>query len=109
MEDYNLCNVCGDAVRYGERHSTCGKKELKESLVVGAKIKLGEGYCKNRNCTAGEVITLVEGIFDRENGLYCTTETAPAIWDEKAGDFDSIYHLFGNDLEDFEDCEILDA
>jgi recombinational DNA repair protein RecR len=81
---------------------------LTDLLVVGARIQLGEKYCQGRSCEAGEIITLVDGEFDDHNGLCTTTETAPAIWCEQQKEFDSIYHLFGNDLEEFEDCKVLD-
>ena len=87
---------------------TLEREELEKLLVVGAKVKIGLNYCNNRiSFTPGEIITLVEGEFDYENGLYTETQTAPSIWDEQSKDFESIYHLFGNDLEDFEDCEVL--
>lgn len=82
-------------------------EELEEKLVVGAKIKIGKIYAKEHFCTEGEILELVEGHFEYDNGLYTEDQTAPAVWDEKRKDFDSIYHLFGNDLEDFADCEVL--
>jgi hypothetical protein len=82
---------------------------LEKRLKVGAKIKLGSEYCKNREFKAGDVITLIHGEFEFDNGLYSTTELCPAIWNEKLREFDSIYHLFGNNLEDFSDCEIVEA
>lgn len=85
------------------------ESDLNALLVVGARIKLGKMYCIGRpSLTPGEIITLVEGEFDHENGLYCETVTAPAVWNPQLHEFDSIYHLFGNDFEDFEDCEVLD-
>jgi len=83
------------------------KKELEKKLVVGAKIKIGRIYAKEHYCTEGEIIELVEGSFEYDNGLYTEQQTAPSVWDEKQKDFDSIYHLFGNDLENFLDCEIV--
>jgi hypothetical protein len=80
---------------------------LKSKLVVGAQIKLGADYCKNRACKAGDIITLVEGTFEYDNGLYDEYTSCPAVWDERTKEFDSIYHLFGNELEDFADCEIV--
>lgn len=76
-------------------------------LQIGTKIKIGVKYAAEHNCEPNDVIELIEGSFDEDNGLYCYTSTAPAIWNEKQNDFDSIYHLFGNNLEDFMDCEIL--
>ncbi len=86
------------------------KAKLESRLVVGTKIKLGKKYCAGRGgLVAGQVITLVEGEFEYDNGLFTSSQSAPSVWCEKQKDFDSIYHLFGNDLEDFEDCEILNS
>lgn len=83
------------------------EKNIAPKLVVGAKIKIGKNYSKRSQLKAGKVITLIEGWFEYENGLYTEDVSAPSI---KIGDeFDSIYHLFGNDLEDFGDCEVLDT
>lgn len=85
-----------------------GKKELQQQLIVGATIKIGKQYAdKIGGFDAGRFITLVEGLFDYENGLFCTTQTAPSVWNEESKEFDSIYHLFGNNLENFMDCEII--
>lgn len=78
-----------------------------EQLKVGTKIKIGEKYSKEYGFKPNEVIELVKGYFEEENGLYCYTSTAPAIWNEAQKEFDSIYHLFGNNLENFMDCSIL--
>lgn len=84
------------------------KKNIEPLLVVGAQIKIGRRYAKEvGGFKPGEVITLIEGYFERDNGLYTVTETAPSIWDEGSRDFDSIYHLFGNDLENRYDCKIV--
>lgn len=85
------------------------KEELEDLLVIGTKIKIGKDYsehCHN-SLKEGQVIELINGSFECENGLYSYIEDAPSIWNEKQKDFDSIYHLFGNDLDDFMDCEIL--
>jgi hypothetical protein len=76
-------------------------------LQVGTKIKIGKKYAEKFYFKSGEIIELVEGSFDEYNGLYCYTSHAPAIFNEKQNEYDSIYHLFGNDLEDFMDCEII--
>lgn len=84
------------------------KEGLKAKLIIGTKIKIGKRYAKEiGGFKPGEIIELIEGTFDYENGLYCTTETAPSIWNEDEKDFDSIYHLFGNEFENFMDCKIL--
>lgn len=84
-------------------------EELKEKLVIGAKIKFGKKYADFTGCPkdAGRIVELVQGYFDYENGLYTETQTAPSVWDEEQKDYDSIYHLFGNELENFMDCELL--
>ena len=83
------------------------KQELESKLIVGAKIKIGKNYSVIYGFNEGDIITLVEGYFDYDNGLYTETQTAPSVWDESQKDFDSIYHLFGNDLENFLDCTLL--
>lgn len=64
-------------------------EELEEKLVVGAKIKIGEKYAVNSGFVAGEIIELVEGHFEYDNGLYTEDQTVPSIWDKKSKDFDS--------------------
>lgn len=83
---------------------------MKENkLTVGTRIKIGPEYAAYTDSfEPGQVITLVEGQFEYDNGLYTEYETAPSVWNEEDNDFDSIYHLFGNELEDFMDCEVLD-
>lgn len=82
---------------------------MKEEIIleVGMKIKIGEKYSTKYGFEPNEVIELVEGYFDEYNGLYNYTSKAPAIWNEHQEEFDSIFHLFGNNLENFMDCEIL--
>jgi hypothetical protein len=85
-----------------------GLKSLESLLVVGAKIKIGKLYSEQFEfLEAGQVIELVEGHFEHDNGLYVEDQTAPSWWDAENEDFDSIYHLFGNDLESFMDCEVI--
>lgn len=84
------------------------EKNIKPLLVVGAQIKIGKRYAKEiGGFKPGEVITLIEGTFEYDNGLYVQTQYTPAIWDEQSKDFDSIYHLFGNHLENWYDCEVI--
>ena len=80
---------------------------FEENLIVGAKIKIGKEYSKEYGFTEGEIIELIEGHFEHDNGLYTEDQTAPSIWDEKQKDFESIYHLFGNEFENFLDCEVV--
>lgn len=85
------------------------KEVLEQNLLVGTKIKIGKKYSEETGCgfVEGEIIELVTGYFEYDNGLYNETEEAPSYYDSYSNDYDSIYHLFGNDLEEFEDCEIL--
>ena len=80
---------------------------FEKNLKIGTKIKIGKKYSEQYGFSEGEIITLIEGNFEHDNGLYTETEYYPAIWDEKLKDFDSIYHLFGNEFENFLDCEII--
>jgi len=80
---------------------------LEENLIVGAKIKIGKKYSKKYGFIEGEIIELVEGHFDYDNGLYVEDQTAPSFWDKTNNDYDSIYHLFGNNFDRFLDCEVL--
>lgn len=76
-------------------------------LEIGTEIKIGKSYAEQYGFEKGEIIELIEGCFDEDNGLYCYTSTAPAIWNADQDEFDSIYHLFGNNFENFMDCEII--
>jgi len=84
---------------------------LEEELLVGAKIRIGEKYAEHlgdhNGLKANEVIDLVEGQFEVDNGLYTFYEYAPSIKSRIDCEYESIYHLFGNDLETFMDCEVL--
>ncbi|AIJ37098.1 hypothetical protein ACKUCE_11840 [Flavobacterium psychrophilum] len=83
------------------------KEQFEEKLIVGVKIRFGKEYAKEHYAREGEIITLVDGEFENDNGLYTNMEHAPSVWNEYAEEFDSIYHLFGNDFENFLDCTIV--
>ena len=83
-------------------------KDLKNQLKIGAKILIGEKYAQNSGSfKAEQIVTLIQGTFYHYNGLFDECHECPAVWNETEKDFDSIHHLFGNDLSEFEDCEIL--
>ena len=84
------------------------KEQFEEKLVVGTKIKIGRKYADEQGFEEGEIITLIEGEFENDNGLYTNMEYAPSVWNEYGEEFDSIYHLFGNDFENFLDCTIVE-
>lgn len=87
--------------------SDLSKEELELILIIGAHVKIGDEYAKTYRFKSGEIITLIEGFFEYDNGLYCETQISPAIFDYDEKEFDSIYHLFGNNFENILDCEIL--
>jgi len=77
------------------------------NLKVGDKIKIGKKCADKIGFKENEIIILIEGFFYVYNGLYDDTQIAPAIVSDDGNDYDSIFHLFGNDLEDFLDSEII--
>ena len=79
------------------------------NLKIGDKIKIGEKSALTTGIKSGKIIKLIKGYFNFENGLYCETQIAPAVKSkEYPGEYESIFHLFGNDLEEFLDSEIID-
>jgi hypothetical protein len=84
----------------------CFKVE-ESDLQVGTQIELGAKYAEHSGRTAGEVIELVEGKFEHDNGLHTEEQYAPAIYNEDSKEYDSIFHLFGNNLENWMDCTIV--
>ena len=84
------------------------KQEFEKKLIVGAQIRIGPQYVEQvGGFEVGEVITLINGYFENDNGLFVEDVECPAIKCGSLDDYDSIYHLFGNNFEHFYDCEIL--
>lgn len=81
------------------------KEELEKLLVVGAKIKIGKKCARETGLEEGKEIVLQNGYFEYENGLCTASVSCPSIWSNN--DWDSIYHLFENDLSLFLDSKIL--
>jgi len=77
------------------------------NLKVGDKIKIGKKCADKTGFKENEIIILIKDFFYEYNGLYDDTQIAPAIVGVPGDDYDSIFHLFGNDLEDFLDSEII--
>ncbi len=75
----------------------------------GDSIKFGIKYCtvSGRKNLLNKTIKLTPQWFEEDNGLYCYESCCPGIWNEKEKEADSVYHLFGNDLEDLMDCKII--
>jgi len=106
--DMSAAQVFTQMKQMVEAASTQAHTDLESRLVVGARVKIGPAYAAaHPNCKAGDIITLVRGEFEHENGLYTEHVSVPSIWDSDSREFDSIYHLFENDLSGFMDCEIL--
>jgi transcription antitermination factor NusG len=84
------------------------KEELEKLLIVGAKIKIGKEYSALHGFEENEIVELIEGVFENDTGECIETEYSPAIFNDELKDFDSIYHLFGNDFEDFLDCIVIE-
>lgn len=75
----------------------------------GDSIKFGEKYCKEFRCEEliGKTIFMTPQYFEDDNGLYAFTSQCAGMWIEGNRDADSIYHLFGNNFENFMDCELI--
>lgn len=82
-------------------------ENLENQLCIGAKVRIGKQCALKYGYEEGQVLTLVQGYFEHDNGLYAEPQTCPSIWNEAEQDFDSIYHLWENDLSGFLDCEII--
>lgn len=80
-------------------------------MKSGDKIKFGEQYCKEerREDLLGQTIMLTPQLFEEDNGLTTYFSEAPGIYDVEEQEADSIYHLFGDYLENVHDCEVIPA
>lgn len=87
------------------------KDLVKDILDIerGDSIIFGEKWCEKNdrpdliNCT----VKLTPQWFETDNGLFTSNVECPGLWDEEAKEADSIYHLFGNEFEDFMDCQLI--
>ncbi|WP_313568803.1 hypothetical protein [Acetoanaerobium noterae] len=68
-------------------------------------------YCEEygREDLLGEIIMLTPQTFEYDNGLYTEYQESAGIYNEEEGEPESIYHLFGNKLENILDCELIPA
>ncbi len=80
-------------------------------MKSGDKIKFGKKWCEEmgEEHLLGKTIMLTPQIFEYDNGLYSEEQECPGIYNKEAQESDSIYHLFGNNLESFYDCELIPA
>ena len=79
------------------------------NIERGDSIKFGEQYCKayGREELMDNTVKLTPQYFEEDNGLFTYTSECPGIYDEINEEADSIYHLFGNDFENFMDCVLI--
>ncbi|WP_144509884.1 hypothetical protein [Bacillus sp. FJAT-22090] len=72
-------------------------------------IRFGEQYCEehHRSHLAGKTVKLTPQYFEEDNGLYCYEVEEPGICEPNSDEPDSIYHLFGNNFENFMDCSLI--
>ena len=79
-------------------------------LKSGDKIKFGKKYCveTGQEDLLNKIIMLTPQYFEEDNGLYTYQSECPGICLDE-NEPDSIFHLFGNDLEYFYDCEHIPA
>lgn len=75
----------------------------------GDSIKFGIKWCNHygRKDLLNKTIKLTPQWFEEDNGLYSYDSCCPGIWNEEDEEADSIYHLFGNNLELIMDCKII--
>lgn len=76
-------------------------------IQTGDVVLVGANSSKMCGVPEGTELKFVDGYFDYDNGLYTETQSAPSIWDEERKEFDSCYHIFGNDYEYFLDSKIV--
>lgn len=79
------------------------------NIERGDSIKFGEQWCKVNGSESliGKTIKLTPQYFEEDNGLYTYETECPGIYDEVNDEANSIYHLFGNNFENFMDCELI--
>lgn len=75
----------------------------------GDKIKFGIIYCNRtgRKYLLNKTIELIMQPFEYDNGLYTENQDCLGIFNELEDEPESIYHLFGNNLDEFYDCKLL--
>jgi Zn-finger protein len=79
------------------------------SIESGDSVKFGRKWCKRNGCKdlIGKTVMFTPQFFEDDNGLYSYETECPGIWDEKNEVAESIYHLFGNNLESLMDCVLI--
>jgi len=88
-----------------------------EDFNIGDSIILGKEFCEENGFPyTGKELNFVKGSFDADNGLYAYTEYAISLAsidicateDYVTGEdeYESIFHLFGNNLDGCMDCKM---
>lgn len=79
------------------------------NIERGDSIKFGKQWCKEHGNEdfVGKTIKLTPQYFEEDNGLYTYYSECPGIYNEEDEEAESIYHLFGNNFENFLDCELI--
>lgn len=72
----------------------------------GDSVKFGEKWCVEHNSEhlIGKTIMMTPQWFDYDDDLGGGVTECPGMLEEGSNDPDSIYHLFGNNFENFMDC-----
>lgn len=80
-------------------------------MKSGDKIVFGKEYCEKTGSIhlLNKTITLTPQLFEEDNGLYTYMSECPGIYDSEGEEAESIYHLFGNNLENIYDCLVIPA
>lgn len=79
------------------------------NIERGDTVKFGVEWCKvyRSEHLINKTVKLTPQWFEDDNGLYTYDVECPGIYDEENQEAESIYHLFGNDFENFMDCELI--
>lgn len=83
--------------------------DQKINFERGDSVKFGMKWCKEHRSKhlIGKVVMMTPPWFECDNGLYCEDQECPGMMEEGSNEPDSIYHLFGNNFENFMDCELI--
>lgn len=79
------------------------------NIERGDSIKFGKKWCKEHGSEelVEKTIKLTPQYFEEDNGLYTHYSECPGIYDADNDEAESIYHLFGNNFENFMDCVLI--
>lgn len=80
-------------------------------MKSGDRIKFGPIYCNEnyKEYLEGKTIMLTPQVFEYDNDLYFEYQDSPGIFEDEEEGPESIYHLFGNNLDKMLDCVLIPA